>query len=173
VGTVNNIIVIAGHSGSGKSTITRKLSEAFSCESLSFSYIGQALAAEERDSIAFNRLNDYIYQCISSTARKDILTFVDGLASDNIITRLTNEGFSVIVLFLDTPYDKRIERMMSRENCSLLETESIELAKAQGKEKSGLSNVIAMADHRIDGTQTIDKILSDAILFIKEKLQLE
>lgn len=171
--TENNIVIIAGHSGSGKSTLTRKLSEAFSCESLSFSYIGQALAAEEQGSIAFNRLNDYIYQCISSTVRRNNLTFVDGLASDNIINRLSNEGFSTMVLFLDTPYDKRIERMMSRENCSLLETKNIELAKAHGKEKSGLSNVIAMADYRIDGTQTIDEILSNAIVFIKEKLKLE
>ena len=79
----------------------------------------------------------------------------------------------MLVLFLDTPYDMRIERMMSRENCSLLETENIERAKAYGKEKSGLSNVIALADHRIDGTKAIDEILADAILYIKEKLRLE
>ncbi|WP_141242444.1 hypothetical protein [Flavonifractor sp. An10] len=171
--TVNKIVVIAGHSGSGKSTLTKRLSESFLCESLNFSYIGQALAAEERGSVVFDGLNDYIYQCILSTARKNLLTFVDGLASDDIIQRLSAEGFSILVLFLDTPYDMRIKRMMNRENCSLFETENIERAKAYGKEKSGLSNVIAMADHRIDGTKAIDEILADAILYLKEKLRLE
>ena len=106
--TVNKIVVIAGHSGSGKSTLTKRLSESFLCESLNFSYIGQALAAEERGSVVFDGLNDYIYQCILSTARKNLLTFVDGLASDDIIQRLSAEGFSILVLFLDNQYDMRI-----------------------------------------------------------------
>ena len=166
----NYVIIVIGHSGSGKSTLAKGLSEYYSCDLLGFSYAGESLAAEERDGVRFKEINEYIFRCICATAQKCKLTIVDGLASDDIVSRLAHEGLRISILFLDTPKNIRIQRMMQRENCSQAEAASIEYAKACGKERSGLSSVIAMADYRIDGNLTTDEILLAAKGYIKEKL---
>lgn len=98
---------------------------------------------------------------------------MDGLASAEIVHRLANEGYSVIIIFLDTPYDKRIQRMMLRESCSKQEAINLERVKTQGKAKSGLSAVIQEAEYRLDGSRTIDQVTEDAISYIEGKLKVE
>ena len=169
----STIIVIVGHSGSGKSTLAKSLGAYFNCEVLGFSYAGRTLAIEDADSDSFRKLNDYIYNCITATAQKSDFTIVDGVASEQLIRRLADHGFLLITLFLDTPYITRIKRMMERENCSEQDAINLENIKAIGKSKSGLSMAIQLADKRLDGTKSLDKVVKEAITFLKECLYSE
>ena len=164
------IIVIIGHSGAGKSTLAKKLGEFFSCETLNFSYAGQALASENAGSLRFEEINNYIFQCILAAACRDHIVIVDGLASDKIVHQLSCIGYSMNILFLDTPYDKRIQRMMHRELCSREEAVMIERIKAEGKAQSGLLKVIQNANFRIDGSKAIEYITQEATSYIEKIL---
>ncbi len=167
------IIVIVGHSGSGKSTLAKALGAYFNCEVLGFSYAGRTLAIEDADSDSFRKLNDYIYNCITANAQKSDLTIVDGAASDQLIRRLADHGFLLITLFLDTPYKVRIKRMMERENCLEQDAINLEHVKAKGKSKSGLQMAIQLADKRLDGAESFDNVVREAIIFLKERLSSE
>lgn len=164
------IIIIVGHSGSGKSTLAKALGAYFNCEVLGFSYAGCTLAIEDADGDRFRSINDYIYNCITVTAEKTDLVIIDGVASDLLIRRLADHGFVLTILFLDTPYKERIKRMMERENCSEQDAINLEHVKATGKSKSGLPMAIQFADKRLDGAESFDKVVQDAVIFLKEHL---
>lgn len=166
----NTIVVIVGHSGSGKSTLAKALGSFYNCEVLGFSYAGRALAKEDTSNEQFHSINDYILHCIRITAQESKLTIVDGFASDYLIQRLSNYGFLVLTLFLDTPYNIRIQRMMEREYCSEQDAINLEHEKAMSKSKSGLSIAIQLADIRLNGAERIDEVVKKAINIIKERL---
>lgn len=165
-----SIIIIVGHSGSGKSTLAKSLGEYYKCDALSFSYAGPTLAILDGDTDDFRSLNDYIYSCISTSAKNKKLIIVDGVASDQLIRRLANDGFSLLTLFLDTPYKMRIQRMMKREGCSEIDAINLEHAKAAGKSKSGLPMAIQLADTKLDGSKEFSKVFEDAVTIIEEHL---
>ena len=66
-----NILIIAGHSGSGKSTVAKELHEKTGYELLGFSYAGRELANLTKFESRFAEINDYIYHCIINTVNNE------------------------------------------------------------------------------------------------------
>lgn len=159
-----SVLVIAGRSGSGKSTLVRALASALGCERLGFSYAGRELASAEKESEEFRQIEEYVYNCILSALSRSELLILDGLASERVYDRLMREGFDVAVVFLDTPESLRIERIAEREGCSLETAAFVERSKAKGKAKSGLDYIIGKADTVIDGRQSAQAVLDQALL---------
>ena len=170
IGKTNNkhIVVVIGHSGAGKSTLAKKLGEYLSCDVLNFNYAGKELAQETKDSTRFREINDYIYCCIKAAFCTATTLVIDGLASDDIILKLKDDGLSVIVIFVDVPYDERIKRMMARENCTEEVARAVEGIKEQGKAKAGLISVIEGANLIVDGRTNKQQILYEVIEFLAE-----
>lgn len=164
-----NILIIVGHSGSGKSTVAKELHEKTGYELLGFSYAGCELSSLTKFESRFAEINDYIYHCIINSAKKGSTVIVDGLASIDILNALFETAYRLRIYYLDTPYMERIERMASRHRCSLETAKQIEKSKAFGKANVGISDVLEFADVFLDGNRPVNCLVNEIIEDLKNE----
>ena len=164
-----NILIIAGHSGSGKSTVAKELHEKTGYELLGFSYAGRELANLKKFESRFPEINDYIYNCIINTVNNEGTVIVDGLASIDVLNNLFKTTYGVRIYYIETPYVERIKRMANRHGCSFDIAEKIEKSKAFGKANAGINDVLEFVDVLLDGNKSVSNLVNEIIEDLKNE----
>ena len=159
------IILIIGHTGAGKTTLAQAVGEKYGYSVLSFSDMGRELASTEKGSVRFNEIIGGLYESIVSAINIDRPVIADGLAVMDVVERLIVSGYGLKIIYLDTPYKLRIERIRQRYSCSAEEAENIEQRKAGGKDKGGIDSVIGMADVVLNGVRPVAEVTDDFYLW--------
>lgn len=163
----NDQILIIGHTGAGKSTISKIISELTGLKVYSFHVEGRIMG-ENPSNV---RLVDSIKASIVDTIMDAILfekqIIIDGLSSYQIVNELELKGISFFVIFLDTPYRKRLQNIMQREKCSYFQAVSVEKCKETAKTAAGIDWIIEKADIVIDGNSSRIKIKGELEFILK------
>lgn len=167
------IIIVAGHSGSGKTTLAKAIADILGYDELGFSYAGRSLSTMKQGSDEFKQIEDYIYNCIVTAISRSECIVIDGLASKTIYKRLIEDGYTVTIIFLNTPQRDRIARIAEREGCSIIEANKIETSKEKGKSAAGLNYIINKADVVIDGRLKKKCVLKEALQFYQGLLDID
>ena len=155
------IIIIIGHTGAGKTTLAQALGKKYGLSVLSFHDAGKELASTENGSLRFNEIASYLYEGIVSAANTNKPVIADGLAVAGVVERLIASEYAVKTIYLDTPYELRIERIRQRHFWSAEAAENIERSKADGKDKGGIASVIGMADVVFNGSRQVVEVAAD------------
>ncbi len=167
-----NILIIAGHSGSGKSTVAKELHEKTGYELLGFSYAGCELSSLTKFESRFAEINNYIYHCIINTVNNEGTAIVDGLASIDVLNDLFKTIYGVRIYYIQCPYKERIKRIANRHGCSFEIAEQIEKSKAFGKANAGINDVLEFVDVFLDGNKSTSNLVNEIIEDLKNELSM-
>ena len=137
------IIVIAGHTGAGKSFTTKKLKDKLCLDTVCLSDLGILLPKSHL--LARYKIEKLMLERIESILKNRELVIVDGLASFHLYKRL-KRIYLVKTIFIDTTYKIRIERIANRENISYNQAKYLEQQIESHKTKSGLNKIINCSD---------------------------
>jgi len=170
------VLAIVGQSGAGKSLFSKELSSLSDWPLLVCSELGTVIARKKYNCNNFGEcfllsdsfqficdLNRYwVHQALDILSYPKMNTLIfDGLVSIDAICKLEAYGIDVKVIYLDTPYEVRIDRIMKRSNCTREEALCEETEKIVRKDRLGINEVLQLVDYRLDGTKRITEILED------------
>lgn len=160
------IIVIAGHTGAGKSFTTKKLKDKLCLDTVYLSDLGILLPKSHL--LARYKIEKLMLERIESILKNKELVIVDGLASFRLFNKLTSNHL-VKTCFLDTPYKKRINRISHRENISYNQAVLLEQQIELQKSKTGLNKIIQHSDFIITDNNEVEFELLRKWIFEYEK----
>lgn len=173
----NTIVVIAGDSGSGKTTIARMLHEYYSVPLLTFSSLGKELSVMKgysrlRDfflnspqEIFCSELNDYLTKRILSFSEYNSCFIIEGLISSQVIRNLKNEFNNINVVTIQVDESLRIKRIAARLSCSMKDAMNENMLKAKIKKILGIDEIIALSNYIVDGNRNASEVFNEFLQY--------
>lgn len=170
---MKKILVVVGHTGAGKSTICKNISDIYNIPLMSFASLGKAFS----NNLGYKRIrecykeigagkfkkefSEYFFNCITERLTKCDAMIIDGLYIDDV-AEMCKQKYSTLFVYIDVPKEicvKRVsERMYTSENVY-----SEYSLKEDLKEHLGNDTVIANADTIIDGTKDREIVLKNML----------
>lgn len=177
---MKNIFIVTGRTGAGKSTLCKRLEEAFNYPLFSFASMGKSFSNKN----GYNRirqchlamelnefkekLSNYILNIIEEQINNYENIIIDGLYIDESLKRL-KENYDCKVIYLKIDDNIRYGRIASRLSITIEQAQVENKIKEQLKDDVGINYFIKNADFIIDGTKSIDDIFVSAKQYIKSK----
>lgn len=178
------IFVIAGHTGSGKTSIAKAMGMLHDMPIVSFSKCGKKVAKEK----GFQRIREYWNSTSKNSFRKKVSNeiiheveenieqadslIIEGLYDDNILNILKQKNFHVIIVYLDVSEHTRIMRITKRTGFPINQVLQENKDKEDIKISLGINGIMNAADYIIDGEADFHSVfntINDIYLQEKEK----
>lgn len=173
----NIIVVIAGDSGSGKTTVARMLHEYYCVPLLTFSSMGKELSEMK----GYSRLRDFFLNCpqeifcseLNDYLTKKILAFsegnscfiVEGLISSQVIKTLKNEFKNIYIVTIQVDESVRIKRIATRLSCSTKDAMDENALKSRIKKILGIDEITALSNYIVDGNRKESEVFNEFLQY--------
>lgn len=168
-----DIWILVGHSGSGKTTVAEKICSMFNMPRLHYGSLLDDLAHQKGypdrgafyDGVSFRELRQlydtYVVERVSDMVGINSPFLIDGLCSLNAFNRLYSNlsDYNIKVIYIEVPESVRIERIKVRDG-------GVWNDKELTKAAFGLDELVKLADYTIDGMESSDVVLANAIKII-------
>lgn len=167
----NLIICIVGYSGSGKSTISSFISNSLNLPLFKYGkevsrIIHSAEYEKSRDYVEANGINSYtelieknMIPSIKKFMKKNKIFIIDGIVSDEVYDYLKRKN-EVYSIYIKLDKEKRIKRLMERENISFEEANNEINIKDGIKIESGLDIIVSKSNAIVASDQKLDIVLN-------------
>lgn len=168
------ILVVVGHTGAGKSTICKHLSNMYGIPLISFASVGKDFSNrlgykrirecyKNIGAVKFKKeFSEYFSNSITEYLTKCDSLIVDGLYLDNIAD-MCKQRHNTLFVHIDVPKEICMRRVAERLDVSIENVYSEYNLKEDLKEHLGNDSVIAHADVVIDGTKDREIVLNEMI----------
>ena len=166
------VLIVAGKTGVGKSTITDYINQNYGLYALSFADMGKSFATRHnqkrlrdcyckmnRDDFVTCLVND-MKETILKTIHEHSIIIIDGLYSYYIIQELKKHN-KVIVMYIDADDEVRLSRISRRLQTDNSNAKIENDIKEEIKSVLGNDKIMEMADYFINGNKTLVEVLSD------------
>lgn len=166
------ILVVVGHTGAGKSTICKQLSNMYGIPLISFASVGKDFSNKlgyrrirecykDIGAVKFKKeFSDYFFNSITEYLKRCDSLIVDGLYLDNI-AGMCKQKHNTFFVYIDVPKEICVRRVAERLDVSVENVYSEYKLKEDLKEHLGNDTVIAHADAVIDGTKDREIVFED------------
>lgn len=175
---MKRVIIIAGKTGAGKSTLCKRLQEYFDFPLLSFANMGKEFATKKgyqriRQCHLDMKLEDFIegisnhiFHTIDTQLHTCDFILVDGLYIEKTITKL-KEKYECIVIYLKTSNTIRYERIAKRLSITIEQAKKENKIKEKLKDDVGIESLIKNSNHTIDGDKDKEVVFNKTVEYIK------
>lgn len=165
------IIVIVGHTGAGKSTVSSEIAVRFSMPVISFAECGKIFARNnnyERIRDCWESMHKQEFQkgitatMIESVEQKlsesDVL-IIDGIYDSVTLREMKNRYSCVEIVYLGAPDEIRFKRIAKRCGYTMGQVKRENNRKERIKSDLGIDKVLSKADYFIDATDSVQNIV--------------
>ncbi|MCX4364294.1 MAG: AAA family ATPase [Bacilli bacterium] len=176
---MQEIYIITGRTGAGKSTLCKKLAEFLEYPLLSFANMGKDFAnkngfkrirechlAMELSEFK-TRMADHILSIIEDELTRHEKVIIDGLYIDTVVFKL-KEKYNCKLIYLNTDDEIRYQRVAERLAISIEQAQEENKIKERLKDEVGIRELIKTADYILDGNLSIEEIFNNCCNIIKE-----
>lgn len=170
---MKKILVVVGHTGAGKSTICKNISDMYNIPLISFASAGKDFS----NNLGYKRIrecykeigvekfkkefSEFFFNCITDHITKCDALIIDGLYIDDVAD-ICKQNYSTLFVYIDVPKEICVRRVSERMHTSENVYSEYSL-KEDLKEHLGNDAVIANADAIIDGTKDREIVLRDML----------
>lgn len=166
------VLVIAGKTGAGKTTITECIGKKYNCVTLSFAEMVKQFAKQQGHKRLRNcykmmnreefvsALTSYIKSVSLNTVIDNNVVVIDGLYSYDVIQELRKNS-NTIVIYIRVNKEIRYSRIAKRIGTNIAQTIEEDNTKEEIKIALGNDRIIEAADYIIDGNRPIELVMQD------------
>lgn len=165
------IIVIVGHTGAGKSTVSSELGMKYSVPVISFAECGKVFAKNNnyeriRDCWESMHKRDFrkgisvamIEKVEQKLSESDALV-IDGIYDNVTLKKIQNRYSCVETVYLNVPDEIRFKRIAKRCGYTIEQVSRENSRKERIKLDLGIDGVLSKADYFINGVDSVEKIV--------------
>lgn len=175
---MKELYIITGRTGSGKSTLCKKIAEQFNYTLLSFATMGNKFAKDhgynrirechlDMDLEEFkNKMSNHLLNSIESELKTSDKIIIDGLYFDTVVYKL-KESYNCTLIYLNTDDEIRYQRVAERLSIPLDQAREENQIKEQLKDDVGIKELIKTSDYEINGNYSIEEVFNSFVEIIK------
>lgn len=179
---MKKVIIITGKTGTGKSTLCKKLEEYYHYPLLTFASMGKKFANEN----GYNRIREchlamnleefiegissHIFNTIDKELNTCDIILVDGLYISKTVERL-KEKYNCSIIYLKTSDTIRYERIAKRLSITTDQAKVENSVKEKLKDDVGIGTLIKNSDCIINGDKSQKEVFKDTQEYIEKYIK--
>ncbi len=176
---MKKIYIITGRTGSGKSTLCKRLAKELDLTLLSFANMGKKFANNHgyeriRECHLAMELNEFkekmtnhLLKSIEASLELNDIIMIDGLYIDTVVAKL-KEKYQCFLIYLNTNDTVRYQRISQRLSITIEEAQEENKIKERLKDEVGINELIKNADYEINGDNSPENIYEEVYQIIKK-----